>query len=127
MRKNLITYAACFGAMLLLDAIWLGGVATPFYEHGIGHLMAPQPQLGVAALFYLGYPAGLAMFAAVPAASPRQAALRGALFGLCCYGTYDLTNWATLKDWPASLALVDMAWGACVSAVAASAGRKARG
>ena len=109
--------------MLLADGLWLGVIAKSTYQAGIGHLMASEPRLGVAALFYLLYPVGLVIFAVLPGVAdggvPR-AALLGALFGLFAYGTYDLTNLATLKTWSLKLSLIDMAWGACVSAGASA-------
>jgi uncharacterized membrane protein len=106
-----------------LDFLWLGVVAKSFYRDGIGHLMAPAPNLPAAAAFYLLYPIGLMVFAVLPSGGDWLRALAlGALFGLFCYGTYDLTNLAVLKDWPLPVTLVDIAWGAVVSAVGASAG-----
>jgi uncharacterized membrane protein len=85
--------------------------------------MAPSPNLPAAAAFYLLYPVGLVVFAVLPSGGDWLRALAlGALFGLFCYGAYDLTNLAVLKDWPLQVTLVDIAWGAVVSAVGASAG-----
>jgi uncharacterized membrane protein len=123
MTRNLLTYAATFVALAALDFLWLGVVAKSFYRDGIGHLMAPAPNLPAAAAFYLLYPVGLVVFAVLPSGGDwLRALLLGALFGLFCYGTYDLTNLSVLKDWPVSVTLVDMAWGAVVSAAGASAG-----
>ena len=121
MRKFMIAYVAAFIAMLLLDGVWLGLIAMPVYKQGIGHLMATSPIIPVALLFYFGYPLGLAHFALLPSFSAARAARQGALFGLFAYGTYDLTNWSTMKDWPAHIALMDMAWGALASALASLA------
>ena len=121
MRKFMIAYIAAFIAMLLLDGVWLGLVALPVYKQGIGHLMASAPLVPVALVFYIGYPLGLAHFAVLPSFSAAHAARQGALFGLFAYGTYDLTNWSTMKDWPAHIALMDMAWGALASALASFA------
>jgi uncharacterized membrane protein len=125
MTKHLAAYAATAFAMLVLDALWLGLIAAPLYQQGIGHLMAPQPRLGVAALFYLLYPLGIVIFAvaARPAGAWRPTLLAGALFGLFTYATYDLTNLATLKGWPIWLSVIDVAWGCVVSAASAAAGR----
>ena len=126
MKKQLLLYAATAAVMLVLDALWLGLVATTLYAQGIGHLMAEAPRLGVAALFYGLYPVGLVMFAVAPAAGWRDAALKGALFGFFAYATYDLTNLATLKDWPTWLAALDVTWGTLVSAASAAAGGLAK-
>ena len=115
MRKFMIAYIAAFIAMLLLDGVWLGLVALPVYKQGIGHLMASAPLVPVALVFYIGYPLGLAHFAVLPSFSAAHAARQGALFGLFAYGTYDLTNWATLRGWSVQLSLVDGVWGMCVS------------
>lgn len=123
--KHLVAYAGTAAVMLALDALWLGLVATPLYQQGIGHLMAESPRLGVAALFYAVYAVGLVVFAVLPAKDRRDAALKGALFGFFAYATYDLTNLATLKQWPVWIALLDISWGALVSAVSATAGKAA--
>lgn len=122
MGRKLAIYAATFLAVALLDAIWLGLVATPWYMAGMGHLMAASPNLVAVAAFYLAYPVGLMLFAALPSAGVGQAMRKGALFGLFCYGTYDATNLALLKDWPVGLSLIDTAWGMAVSAMGAGAG-----
>ena len=119
-------YGAAFAVMLVIDMIWLGVIALPWYQAGIGHLMAPSPNLFAAALFYIMFPIGLMLFAVIPHAASSglyKAALWGAAFGFFTYATYDLTNLATLKDYPISLAALDIAWGTLVSAIAAMAGK----
>ena len=127
-RNVLAVYGAIAIVMLLLDLLWLGLIATPLYQQGIGHLMADEPRWAVALIFYAGYPVGLALFAVLPQARQTgvtRAGLLGALFGLIAYGTYDLTNLATLRDWPLGLSLLDMGWGALVSALSSAAGKVA--
>jgi uncharacterized membrane protein len=85
--------------------------------------MAPAFNLPAAVAFYLIYAAGLLYFAVLGASGVRQAAVRGALFGFFAYATYDLTNLATLRDWPLWLAAMDMAWGAVLSGTTALLGR----
>jgi len=112
--------------LIALDMLWLRVIAADWYQHGIGHLMAPQVNLLAGGLFYLLFPVGLMIFAVVPgvaAAEGWRVAVLGGLFGLFAYATYDLTCLAILKDWPIGLSVIDMAWGAAVSAVAATAGR----
>ena len=119
-------YAATALVMLAIDAVWLGFIARPLYVQAIGPLMADPPRWGVAALFYLAYPAGLVWLAVRPQAGTkglRATAVAGAALGLFAYGTYDLTNLATLRGWPVWIAALDMAWGTAVSAVAAAAGK----
>ena len=126
MTKYLIVYAATLIVMVVLDLLWLGLIAKPIYQQGIGHLMADAPKIGVAVLFYVLYAAGLVYFA-VAAHPPGDAwgktLLSAALFGFVAYATYDLTNLATLKAWPLGLSLIDMAWGCAVSTVSAAAGK----
>ena len=128
MSKYFATYAVTFLVMVALDMVWLGVVAKSFYQDGIGHLMAEKPVVPVAAAFYVIYAMGLVFFAVVApesASGYAKSALYGARFGCFAYATYDLTNLATLKNWPVGLALLDMAWGTVVSAVSAVAGKAA--
>jgi uncharacterized membrane protein len=100
---------------LLLDAVWLGTMIQRFYPAHIGHLLAPSPKLGVAALFYLIYSLGIYVFVVNPSLQNSTGYLHvfllGFFFGLVAYGTYDLTNHATLRDWPYIVTVVDMLWG----------------
>lgn len=109
-----------------LDLLWLGVIAKPLYLQGIGHLMADRPNLVAAVSFYALFGLGLVVFAVLPAGPPlgwgRTMAM-AALFGFFAYATYDLTNLATLKQWPMGLSLLDITWGACVSAAAAAGGK----
>jgi uncharacterized membrane protein len=115
-------YGAALVVMGVLDGVWLAFVARDFYRQEMGELMAPTVRALPAALFYLAYPAGLVGLALQPLPSSAGAALwRAALVGLVAYGTYDLTNLATLRNASLKLALVDMAWGTLVSAVAGTA------
>ena len=128
MTKYLAAYSATLVLLLALDLLWIGVIAKSMYQEGIGHLMAEQPRIAVALVFYLLYPVGLVWFVVLhggPASDWKTAALHGALFGFFAYATYDLTNLATLRDWPVSLAAIDVAWGTAVSAVCAAAGRLA--
>ena len=126
MKKYFAAFIAIIIVMVLLDFIWLGTIAQPMYQRGIGHLMAAQPNLGFAALFYLVYTLGLVMFTLAPYATKqglRKTAPKAGLFGFFVYSSYDLTNLALLKDWPLSLALVDIAWGILISFISASVGK----
>ena len=127
MTKYLASYAATMISMLAIDLLWIGVIAKPLYQSGIGHLMAAQPNLAAALVFYLLFPLGLLLFAVLPTAGSGwgKTLATGALFGFFAYATYDLTNLATLKGWPLGLSLIDMAWGSLVSAVASAAGRAA--
>jgi uncharacterized membrane protein len=123
--RNLIAYLATLVVFAAVDFIWLGFVAKDLYRNGIGHLMADTPNWTAAVLFYLLFIGGLIFFAVAPALAVddwSRATIHAALFGFFCYATYDLTNLATLKGWPVSIVLADLAWGAFVSAVASTAG-----
>ncbi len=125
LKTAVIAYAGALAFFLAADMLWLGLLMTSQYQAWIGPLMREQPLLLPAAVFYLLSPAGLVVFAIRPAlgrpAWSRAAAL-GAFFGLLAYGTYDLSNLATLKGWPLQLTLVDMVWGAALSCGSALAG-----
>ncbi len=125
MRRYLAAYAAVAVVMVVLDFLWLGVIARSMYVNGIGHLMAERPNLPVVALFYVIYPLGITVFAVTPpgpAAGLRETLVSGTLFGFFAYATYDLTNLATLKHWPALIAMVDVTWGSMVTGIAAGAG-----
>jgi len=102
MNKYLATYAATALVLFMLDVLWIGGLAKSMYQEGIGHLMAEQPRLGVAALFYALYPVGLLVFVVAPRGVTdgwSVTLMHAALFGLVAYATYDLTNLATAGQW----------------------------
>lgn len=118
-------YVAALVAFLALDAVWLGVVARGFYVSQLGALMRENVNFLAAGGFYLAYVAGIVYFAVLPALADgawSRAVLNGALLGLLAYGTYDMTNMATLKGWPVTMSLVDMVWGMIVTALAAAAG-----
>lgn len=120
-RDTLKHYFITLICFLILDAIWLGLIAQPFYQAQIGFLLAENPSWAAAGVFYLLYVAGLVFFVVEPALragiAPGRAALRGAFFGLVAYATYDLTNLATVDRWPIAVTAVDMAWGAALGAL----------
>lgn len=118
----LFAYVASAVVFLGLDYIWLSRVARDFYASSLGSMMRETPDFMAAGIFYLFYIAGIVFFAAMPAESWKGALLRGALLGLLAYGTYDMTNLATLKGWPWRMAAVDMAWGTALTALAALGG-----
>jgi uncharacterized membrane protein len=120
-----IAYLASLLAMTGLDFIWLKTMSAALYRRDLGPLLADEPKLGIAALFYLLYAAGIVIFAVRPAlasADWRAALVAGALFGLFAYATYDLTNFATLKLWSLRVTMLDIGWGATVTAAASGAG-----
>jgi uncharacterized membrane protein len=97
-----------------VDMLWLGIIAKNFYQNQIGSLMKKDINWTAAIIFYLLFVAGVVFFAINPAIQENswiQALFLGALFGFITYMTYDLTNLATLKNWPLKLAIVDILWG----------------
>ncbi len=125
MTKYLWAYAGSAGVFVLGDFIWLGFVARNFYKEQLGFLMLDRPLMGVAVGFYALYLVGLVIFGVSPGlrdGSWKMALLYGALFGLFCYATYDLTNLATLRNWPSIVSIVDICWGVVLSGAAATAG-----
>ncbi|MBJ7371903.1 MULTISPECIES: DUF2177 family protein [Pseudomonas] len=122
MKKALIAYVATLLTFLLLDGMWLGLLMAPTYRELLGSLMLEKPLLLPAAVFYCLYVIGCVVFVVLPALSWQRAAKLGALLGLVAYGTYDLTNWATLRDWSVQVSLMDWAWGTVATAVACTVG-----
>lgn len=120
-----IAYGTALAVFLSLDALWLGVLMRPVYAAALGPLLAEQPRWTPAVLFYLLYICGLLVFAILPglrARRGRTAAALGALLGLLAYGTYDLSNYATLQAWPQALTAIDMVWGTVLSSLSATAG-----
>jgi uncharacterized membrane protein len=112
-------YFIALPVFLAIDIIWLLFVAKNFYRNQIGFLMTPNVNWSAAIIFYLLFIVGLVLFVITPAIEKgtwTHALLFGALFGLITYATYDLTNLATLKDWPILVTVVDLAWGATLAA-----------
>lgn len=115
-------YAVTALAFLGLDAVWLSTMADRLYRPALGHLMLEKFALGPAAAFYFLYVAGIVGFAVAPSVAAGSATgglLRGAALGFIAYATYDLTNKATLRGWPWSVTLVDLAWGTVATGLAA--------
>lgn len=107
-------YLLAFVVFLVLDMVWLVVISPKLYKRYIGHLMADKVNYPAAAAFYLLFVAALLFFVVDPAlarGSLGYAAFAGGFFGLALYATYDLTNLATLRDWPVFITLVDLAWG----------------
>lgn len=113
-KQALVLYGITLGIFFLIDMIWLGLVAKGFYRRHLGGFLSPDVRWGAALLFYLLFTAGLLVFVIRPAllrGAPLEALFFGALFGLICYATYDLSNMATLKSWPLIVTVVDLVWG----------------
>lgn len=117
-----IAYVLTFVIFAAFDIAWLTTMGAKLYKQTLGSILTDEIRTLPAIAFYLMYPAGLVIFAIAPAlkgGSPWIAVIYGALFGLFAYGTYELTNYATLRNWTAQITLIDMAYGLVVSAVVA--------
>ncbi len=112
LKNILFTYLLTLLIFFLIDMVWLGLVAKGFYRRYLGEMLSPKVNWPAAILFYLLFIAGLLLFVIEPAQGRAlQALWKGAIFGLIAYATYDLTNLATLKNWPLAVTLVDLVWG----------------
>ena len=134
MLAYIVAYVVSALAFLAADATWLTLAGPRLYRPVLGPLLADKVNAGAAVVFYLLYLAGVLFLAVTPALRSgqwRTAALNGLVLGLVAYGTYDLTNQATLRLWSTRLTLADMAWGGAITALAATVGflaaRKAGG
>lgn len=125
--KALLQIGACAACVAAMDLFWVGWAMHGFYLSRLGHLMADRAYWPAAIGFYLVYPAGVWFFASYPAGSVAEAAARGAALGFLVYAVYNFTNMALLKSWPWPVTLVDIAWGAVLTAAAAAAGYAAGG
>ena len=122
LTKFLMIWLICMVIFLIIDLVWLGMIAKPFYQRSIGHLMADDFRMGAAFLFYVFYVVGIVYFCVSGTVDWKAAAVNGALFGFFCYATYDMTNYATLRDWPLRMVVVDIIWGTTLTATTAGAG-----
>jgi uncharacterized membrane protein len=115
LKNTILLYLVTLAVFFLIDMAWLGLVAKNFYRQQLGTMLSPKVNWVAAVLFYLLFIAGLQLFVVAPALAKGgalQALWQGAFFGLIAYATYDLTNLATLRDWPLLVTAVDLAWGA---------------
>lgn len=116
-------YALTVPIFFAVDIIWLGIVAKKFYRNHLGFILSPEVNWTAALSFYLLYIAGILIFAVIPAlekGSLGKALLWGCLYGFFTYATYDLTNMATIKDWPLKVVFVDILWGVLLCSMVAS-------
>jgi uncharacterized membrane protein len=117
-----LTTAAIF---LIVDMIGLRLLIKPVFEQHVGHLFAEEFRMGAAGLFYLGYVAGILWFVSLPALrddDAMQALVGGVVLGLMAYGTYEFTNYATLRDWTMQQVVLDTLWGGALTGLAAWGG-----
>ncbi len=117
------TVASVAATMLVLDLAWLGLVARGIYDSELGSLKRPEVYLPAAALFYAMYITAILVHAVLGSSTPVSALRRGAALGFVTYATYELTNWAVIRDWPAALVPIDLVWGVVLTAVCGFAGK----
>jgi uncharacterized membrane protein len=123
--RALLAYGASLAVLLVLDLIWLRYAGDAIFRPEVGEMLTDKPNLVAAGLFYVFFAAGLVYFAVLPglrAGSIVTALVNGAVLGFVAYMTFDLTSLAILKVWSAKLSLIDISWGAFVSAISAAAG-----
>jgi uncharacterized membrane protein len=124
-KQAVTLYLITLAVFFVIDMFWLGVVAKGFYRKHLGSMLSPKVNWAAALLFYLVFIAGLLIFVIRPALAqgePFKALLLGALFGLISYATYDLSNLATLKDWPVVVTVVDLVWGTTLGGLVSLAG-----
>lgn len=120
--QNLKVYLITVVVFFLVDIVWLGFIAKNLYKKYLGNLMAPNVNWTAAIIFYFLFIAGLVFFVINPAIekeSLKHAIVIGGFFGLIAYSTYDLTNLATMKDWPLNITVIDIIWGTILNAATA--------
>ncbi len=107
-------YGIAFAVFVVVDLVWLAAIAKNLYQKELGYILAKSPNWTAAIVFYLLYLVGLVYFVIYPAVVAKDWTLalkNGVFFGFITYATYDLTNLATLKDWPLKITIIDLIWG----------------
>ncbi len=124
MFRTILHYVLSFGVFLAIDIVWLGVIAKNLYRDQIGHLLADNFDLLAAFAFYIVFVVGVIVFSVRPGLNEEsltKTLMLAAFFGFVTYATYDLTNLATLKDWPLKVTIIDLAWGTFISSATAFA------
>lgn len=123
--KLIISYLLTMVVFFVIDMLWLGLIAKNIYRKYLGALMSDTVNWGAAILFYLLFIAGIFVFVIYPSLE-KQSAIRalllGAFFGLICYATYDLTNYATMKGFPLNIVIIDLIWGTTLTSIVSISG-----
>jgi uncharacterized membrane protein len=120
-----VSYLVVLAVFGVVDLLWLRAMADTLYRPTLGEILLPSIRLAPALVFYLAYPLGVVFFAVSPAlrsGSPTNALIAGALLGALAYATYDVTNYATLKNWTLQITVLDVVYGAVATGLAAAAG-----
>ena len=123
--KYAIVYGATLLVFLVVDFLWLGLIAKSFYDRQLGALLSQRVNWPAAIAFYFIYIIGLMIFCIAPAvgrSSMTNAMVLGGLYGFFTYATYELTNYALIRDWPAALVPVDIAWGVVLCTIVSAGG-----
>ncbi len=123
--KWVFRYGIVFAVFLIIDMVWLLFISRKFYAQQLGYLMRDPVRFGPALIFYALFVVGMLFFVISPAMEKNSlvyAILAGALYGLMTYATYDLTNLATIKDWPVAITIVDLIWGTTLSTLVSTIG-----
>jgi uncharacterized membrane protein len=124
-KQAVTLYLITLAVFFVIDMVWLGVIAKGFYRKHLGALLSPKVNWAAALLFYLLFIVGLVVFVIRPALAqgePFKALLLGGFFGLISYATYDLSNLATLKDWPVIVTVVDLVWGTALGGLVSLTG-----
>ena len=125
LSKLVLSYLLTTLVFFAIDMVWLGFIAKNLYRKYLGSFLSDTVNWKAAIFFYLIFIVGIFIFAIMPAVeknSITKAIIYGAMFGFFTYATYDLTNLATLKNWPLQIVFIDMAWGALLTALVSTAG-----
>ena len=123
--KILISYLLTFFVFFIVDMLWLGFIAKGLYNKYLGAFLHTEVNWTAAIVFYIIFIIGISIFVIYPAAAKNSvyyAVVYGALFGVFTYATYELTNMATLKDWPVEIVIIDIIWGAVLTSIVSTAG-----
>jgi uncharacterized membrane protein len=125
MKTNILTYLTLLLSLLIFDGIWLGLVAKDGYQQGMGHIMREQVIIWPWIVFYLLYPLAILILAIKVQLSTQSRFYflwRGFVLGAAAYGTYNLTNYALVVNWPLSITIKDWLWGAILTSICAMIG-----
>lgn len=120
LKSLALTYCTVLAVLLLADFIWLGWVSQAAYQAALGYLLRNEIKIVPAILFYLMYASAIVYLAVLPSITTFQAMVRGMVLGCAAYGTYNLTNYSIINEWPLNIALSDWLWGIVLTSVSAS-------
>ena len=118
MLKLIVTYFIALISFFAIDMVWLGVITKNYYKQMLGFVLSAIPNWAAAIVFYIIYIAGILFFAVNPSLKDMDckiALLNGAVLGLLCYATYDLTNMATIAKWPIQIVIIDIIWGMVIT------------